>query len=453
MHFENRLLIFDQEFEYLNNSILDIVSKFKLCNSLIKRELNVEPHPSFEILFSTFFDNRYNSFTKTYIAALIVYSKSYSQSAFDEILLDLSNFSTQTNDKILNKLFMGDSKVESYLILWILQFHPSDENIRGFLLAFLSVLDTQISNSEFKDSFKSIEIDSFIFILTSLINLQSESISKKLIEITEDFFIYFDHSKFQENDNKAIENLRLLMDFIFKNDFKSNLNVNIYRLTKIKLVTPLLCLVLNLCRESVVKNALSALSKICEGLLSFKDYDALTTLLCIIIENIPLASTYFSHGNIWDIIKNCINSDRQITRKRSIYIFNKLLDYSTEISTDPMFKVNVKNKSKNKSKDDINWTKIYIDCFNQIEGASQLHLVQQIWPSMQYLSLLLKLNLYDDSQLVNNNNNNNNNKLVHRVSESNSLLFSFQWFKALLNIILSNDIPIIRKAALNKIFT
>jgi hypothetical protein len=119
------------------------------------------------------------------------------------------------------------------------------------------------------------------------------------------------------------------------------------------------------------------------------------------------------------------------------------------MSTDLMPKINAKNKNKNISKDDINWTKIYIDCFNQIEGASQLHLVQQIWPSMQYLSLLLKLNPDDDSHLVNNNCN----KLVHRLSESNSLVFSFQWFKALLNIIFSNDIPIIRKAALNKIFT
>jgi hypothetical protein len=208
----------------------------------------------------------------------------------------MGNFSVQTDDKVTSRLFMGDSsKVVSYLILWILQFHPSDENIRVFLMTFLSVLDTQISSSEFKDSFKSIEIDSFIFILTSLINLQSESISKKLIEITEDFFISLDSSKPQKNNSKAVEKLNLLVDFIFKNDFKSSLNVYIYRLTKIKLTTPLLCLVLNLCRESVVKNALSALSKICEELLSFKDYDSLTTLLCIIIENIPLASDYFSH--------------------------------------------------------------------------------------------------------------------------------------------------------------
>lgn len=165
------------------------------------------------------------------------------------------------------------------------------------------------------------------------------------------------------------------------------------------------------------------------------DYESFTALMCILFEKNVLVCTDITK-EMWDMLRTTFNSKRNFIRKRCAFLFEKMVQLS-EISEIKGGGENEKQKARTKkSRDDArspSWTTLFMDCYGQIEGATQLHLIAQIWPTLSQLSRSIGAE--------------------GRQEHATLPFFCFGWLKVLLNMLLMSETPMIRKAALHRLLT
>ena len=186
------------------------------------------------------------------------------------------------------------------------------------------------------------------------------------------------------------------------------------------------------------------------------DLNAFTTLTCTILELSQRAYRIANH-DYWEMTLSCMHSRSNLLRKRGAYIFQKLLEnfeptlmraHSIDSSKPRWGESKARKRSVTKSTSHEaqglqqmgNWGLTFLNCYGQIEGASQNHLVQQIWCDLKDLSQLLSCTTPS----------------TETTAHESSLeypIFNFNWLKVLFNILLENKIPIIKKGILFKILT
>ena len=201
----------------------------------------------------------------------------------------------------------------------------------------------------------------------------------------------------------------------------------------------------NLEEESIVEGFQTCRLFFHEG-----DIDSFATLMCIILESSTNKAAKLGGSNdydFWEMVLTCMNSSSMVTRKRGAYIFQKFIaSFETEIGE----RGEGRNRSAEIAPKELrsSWGLTFLCCYNQVEGATQLHLVMQVWPILR--SML-------DSLIVISSDESHEIEVKAPSSSSGRLLcypqLTFNWFKIPLNILLQNTIPIIRKSVMYKIFT
>ena len=171
------------------------------------------------------------------------------------------------------------------------------------------------------------------------------------------------------------------------------------------------------------------------------DIDSFVALMCILVDKFVVPYEYIPQ-DFWDMLKGAFNSKKSLIRKRCIFLLQKMITILTG-NTSSDFGLQEKPKSQRKktrddqdvmtSTDSSRWIDLFVDCYGQIEGATQLHLIAQIWPTISSLCRSLRVTEYKEGV--------------------NYPRFSFGWLKVLLNMLLTSEVPIIRKAALQRLLT
>jgi hypothetical protein len=165
------------------------------------------------------------------------------------------------------------------------------------------------------------------------------------------------------------------------------------------------------------------------------DYESFTALMCILFEKEVFVRTDITK-ELWDMVRSTFNSNKIFIRKRCIFLFEKMVRL-LDISEIKGGGESEKQKSRiKKNRDDAkssHWTALFMDCYGQIEGATQLHLIAQIWPTLSQLSRSIGAEGQDEGVIIPK--------------------FCFGWLKILLNMLLLSETPMIRKASLHRLLT
>ncbi len=158
--------------------------------------------------------------------------------------------------------------------------------------------------------------------------------------------------------------------------------------------------------------------------------------------------------SFWTFVSDCLNNGELTVRKRGVFVLQFLpasaKPKSNSFATNEK-KKNKKNKNNNANKGasaapvenaevestENQWWSQYLEIYHQIESCNQGHLIDQVWNKVHALAV-------DVTNHVDDRGN---------VSESGCPILSFAWLVSLLNCLLHNQIPTIRKSILFKIFS
>lgn len=150
------------------------------------------------------------------------------------------------------------------------------------------------------------------------------------------------------------------------------------------------------------------------------DLNIVTILLCMLLNSSMNAIDHFKKiDNFWFIICDCFLHSDMVIRKRAAFILQHIVP-----------KVEKKVKSQKP------WYVDFLVIYNQIEGCVSEHLLSQIWPIFDSLCL----------QVTSNN-------IISSANNDGYPLLNFDWIKVMINCILFQTHPQIRKLVLYRVFT
>jgi len=150
------------------------------------------------------------------------------------------------------------------------------------------------------------------------------------------------------------------------------------------------------------------------------DLNIVTILMCMLLNSSMNAIDQLKKiNNYWCVICECFLHSDMVIRKRAAYILQHIVPT-----------IDKKDKSKKP------WYVNFLTIYNQIEGCSSEHLLSQIWPLFDALCL----------QVTSNN-------IESHTDHDGYPSLNFNWIKALINCILFQTHPPIRRLVLYRIFT
>ncbi len=246
--------------------------------------------------------------------------------------------------------------------------------------------------------------------------------------------IYSNLFEFTYEEIKA-QNNQLSLFFIKKNDTIFELLFNIVKFsnnnTKSVIVKRLLqpfCNIISTLKDTKQLNIEFIQSKVWELTLYLynENKDALSILLCVQINSINKSESILKCDKIWSMIQLLMQSTNIIIRRRGAYLFEQLTLYIDSMHSNQIIEFGMNNKR--------GWWNDFKDCYKQIEEASSLHLVAQIWPMLDFLATKV-------AQIKESKN-----------EENYFPVLNFGWLKILFQLAILSDNFSIKRAALVKIF-